>query len=70
MSALPPAPNPLVPGIVYHGLLPIRFGLKAYLDFCHQFDRVLADLEARYPGRPRVLTLAARNKKMVKRRPK
>ncbi len=69
MSALPPAANPLVPGVVCPGLLPIRFGLKAYLDFCHQFDRALADLEARYPGKPRVLTLEARNK-MVKRRPK
>jgi hypothetical protein len=49
--------------------LPIRFGLKPYLDLCHKFDRALADLEARYPGKPRVLTLEVRNK-LGKRRPK
>jgi hypothetical protein len=69
MSALPPAANPLVPGFVYAGLLPIRFGLKPYLDLCHQFDQALADLEARYPGKPRMMTLEARNK-LGKRRPK
>jgi hypothetical protein len=50
-------------------LRPIRFGLKPYLEFCHAFDRALAELEARYPGTPRLLTLEARNKKL-KRRPK
>jgi hypothetical protein len=69
MSALPPTANPLVPGVVCTGLLPIRFGLKAYFELCHKFDRELAELEARYPGKPRVLTLEARNK-MRKRRPK
>jgi len=69
MSALPPAANSLVPGVVCPGLLPIRFGLKAYLDFCHQFDRALADLESRYPGKPRMLTLQVRNK-LGKRTPK
>jgi hypothetical protein len=69
MSALPPAANPLVPAVACIGLLPIRFGLKPYLDLCHKFDQALADLEARYPAKPRVLTLEARNK-MGKRRPK
>jgi hypothetical protein len=69
MSALPPAANPLVPGVVCIGLLPIRFGLKPYLDLCHKFDAALAELEARSPGKPHVLTLEARNKK-VKHRPK
>jgi hypothetical protein len=69
MSASPSAPNPLVPGVVCVGLLPVRFGLKPYLDLCHKFDQALADLEARYPGKPRVLTLEVRNK-IGKRRPK
>ena len=69
MYVLPPATNPLVPGVACPGLLPIRFGLKAYLELCHEFDRALADLEARYPGKPRVLTLEARNKRL-RRRPK
>jgi hypothetical protein len=69
MSAMPPAPNPLVPGVVCTGLLPIRFGLKPYFDLCHKFDRALAELEARYPGKPRVLTLEMRNK-LAKRKPK
>lgn len=69
MSALPPTANPLVPGVVCPGLLPIRFGLKAYIDLCHKFDQALADLEARYPGKPRVLTLEVRNK-LGKRHPK
>lgn len=69
MSALPPTANPLVPEVAYAGLLPIRFGLKPYLDLCHKFDAALADLEARYPGKPQVLTLEARNKK-VKHKPK
>jgi hypothetical protein len=63
------AVNPLVPGTVSYGLRPVRFGLKPYLEFCHAFDRALAELEARYPGKPVVLTLEARNKKL-KRRPK
>jgi hypothetical protein len=70
MSALPPAANPLVPGVVCPGLLPIRFGLKAYLDLCRKFDEALAELETRYPGKPRVLTLEARQKIAPKRRPK
>jgi hypothetical protein len=69
MSALPPAANPLVPGVVCTGLLPIRFGLKPYFELCHKFDQSLAELEARYPGKPRALTLEVRNK-MGKRRPK
>jgi hypothetical protein len=69
MSALPPVAKPLVPSVVCPGLLPIRFGLKAYLELCHKFDQALADLEALYPGKPRVLTLDARNK-IVERRPK
>jgi hypothetical protein len=69
MSALPPAANPLVPGVVCTGLLPIRFGLKPYLELCHKFDEALTDLETRYPGKRRVLTLEVRNK-MGKRRPK
>jgi hypothetical protein len=69
MYVLPTVANPLIPTIACDGLLPIRFGLKPYIEFCHQFDRALADLEARYPGKPRVLTLSARNKKLH-RKPK
>ena len=69
MSALHSTVKPLVPTVVCPGLLPIRFGLKPYLELCHQFDKALAELEALYPGKPRVLTLEARNKKL-KRRPK
>jgi hypothetical protein len=67
--ALPPPANPLVPGVACPGLLPIRFGLKAYLEFCRGFDEALAELEARYPSKRPLLTLEARNKR-VRRRPK
>ena len=69
MYVLPTAANPLVPAVVSYGLRPIRFGLKPYFELCHAFDRALAELEARYPGKPHVLTLAARNKRL-RRRPK
>jgi hypothetical protein len=49
--------------------MPIRFGLKAYLELCHSFDRALAELEARYPSKRPVLTLESRNKRL-RRRPK
>jgi hypothetical protein len=69
MYVLPTVANPLIPTIACDGLMPIRFPLKSYIDFCHQFDRALADLEARYPGKPKVITLSQRNK-LLKRRPK
>jgi hypothetical protein len=69
MYVLPTVANPLIPTIACDGLLPIRFGLKPYIEFCHQFDRALAALEARYPGKPHVLTLSDRNKRL-KRKPK
>jgi hypothetical protein len=69
MSALPPVANSLVPTVVCPGLLPIRFGLKPYFEFCHRFDAALAELEARYPAKHRVVTLETRNK-VLKRRPK
>lgn len=69
MYAFLPLMIPLVPGLVCPGLPPIRFGLKPYLEFCHAFDQALAELEARYPSRKPLLTLAARNKKL-RRRPK
>jgi len=68
VSALPPA-NPLVPALACPGLLPIRFGLKPYLELCHSFDQALAELEARYPSKRPVLTLEGRNKRL-RRRPK
>ena len=69
MHALPPAVNPLVPAIGSHWLPPIQFGLKSYLELCHSFEQALADLEARFPSHPRILTMEARNKRL-KRRPK
>jgi hypothetical protein len=69
MYVLPPAANPLVPAINSAWLLPIRFGIKPYLELCHSFDLALADLEARYPANRPVLTLSARNKRL-QRRPK
>jgi hypothetical protein len=69
MYVLPTVANPLIPTTTCDGLLPIRFPLRSYIDFCHQFDKALADLEARYPGRPRAITLSER-KKLLKRRPK
>jgi hypothetical protein len=69
VSAKPPSVNPLVPEVSHSGLLPIRFGLKPFLDLCQNFDRALAELEARYPSRRPLLTLQARNKRL-KRRPK
>ena len=69
MYALPPPANPLVPAVASHGLLPIRFGLKPYLELCHRFDQALAELESRYPSRRPLLTLQARNQRL-KRRPK
>jgi hypothetical protein len=59
----------LVPGVASPWLLPIRFGLKPYIELCHSFDRALAELEARYPSHRPVLTLDARNKRL-RRRPK
>jgi hypothetical protein len=69
MSALPPVAKSLVPAVVCPGLLPIRFGLKPYLDLCHKFDAALAELEVRYPGKKRIITLETRNK-LLKRRPR
>jgi hypothetical protein len=69
MYVLPTVANPLIPTTACDGLLPIRFSLKSYIDFCHQVDRALEDLETRYPGKPKVLTLSARNK-MLKHKPK
>jgi hypothetical protein len=69
MYVLPTVANPLIPTIACDGLLPIRFPLKPYIDLCHQFARALADLESRYPGKPRAITLSQRNK-LLKRRPK
>jgi hypothetical protein len=69
MSALPPVAKSLVPAVVCPGLLPIRFGLKAYLELGHKFDAALAELEARFPAKHRVVTLETRNK-FLKRRPK
>lgn len=69
MSALNPTVNPLVPAVTYPGLLPIQFGLKPYLALCQKFDAALLELESRYPGKPRVISLETRNK-LLKRRPK
>jgi hypothetical protein len=69
VSALPSPANPLVPEIAFHGLVPIRFGLKPYLELCKKFDLALAELEARYPSRRATLSLEARNKRL-QRRPK
>jgi hypothetical protein len=66
---LPQSANPLVPGVDCPGLLPVRFALKPFLQLCHSFDQALAELEARYPSKRPVLTLAARNKRL-RRRPK
>ena len=41
MYVLPPAANPLVPATDSDWLLPIRFGIKPYLELCHSFDRRL-----------------------------
>lgn len=69
MHALPPAANPLVPRANRTWLPPLRFGVKPYLELCRSLDQALAELEARYPPHPRVLTLEARNKKL-RRKPK
>jgi hypothetical protein len=69
MYVLSLATNPLVPTANCPGLLPIRFGLRPYFELCRKFDQALSELEARYPGRPRVLTLSTRNK-LLRRRPK
>ena len=69
MYALPPPANPLTPEVVCTGLLPIRFGLRPYLELCESFDAALANLEARYPSKRPLLTLESRNKRM-QRRPK
>jgi hypothetical protein len=59
----------LVPDVAYSGLLPIRFGLKPYLELCRSFDQALAELESRYPSKRPMLSLEGRNKR-IKRRPK
>jgi hypothetical protein len=68
MPTLPPAANSLRPRTASPWLAPIRFGVKPYLELCRSFDEALAELEARYPSHPRVLTLAARNKRLKRKR--
>lgn len=61
MPTFPSAANPLLPLTTSPWLAPIRFGVKPYLKFCRSFDKALAELEARYPSHPRVLTLQQRD---------
>ena len=68
MHSLPPT-APLIASADSPWLMPIRFGLRPYLELCHNFDRALAELEARFPSHRPLLTLQARNKHL-KRRPK
>ena len=68
MPTLPPAANPLLPRTASPWLTPIRFGVKPYLDFCRSFDQALAELEARYPSRVKMLTIEGRNKKLKRKR--
>jgi hypothetical protein len=67
MSALPPAVNPLVVGDNW--LPPLRFRPQSYLELSESFDKVLRELEARFPSHRPLLTLESRNKKL-RRRPK
>jgi hypothetical protein len=68
MPAQPQSTHALVP-VAFPGLMPIRFGIKPYVEFCQSFDAALKDLEARYPSKRPVLSLANRNKR-VRRSPK
>jgi hypothetical protein len=71
MNTLPPVANPVSVRLPRPYLPPIKFRAKAYASFCERFDQALADLEARYPGRPAPLTIEARQKRLKKkRRPK
>jgi hypothetical protein len=69
MHALPPVANPLAPRFARSYLPPIRFRAKAYVKFYLTVDQGLAELEARYPSRAPMLTIAGRAKRL-KRRPK
>jgi hypothetical protein len=67
-----PQPHPIhasVPDLIFPGLMPIRFGIKPYIELCQSFDAALKGLEARYPSKRPVLTLATRSK-LVRRNPK
>jgi hypothetical protein len=55
--------------IVHRPLPPIRFRAKPFQEFARSFEQALAELEARYPARVRMLTIADR-KKILHRRPK
>ena len=69
MHALPPLANPLTPRKERSWLPPVRFRAKAFIRLCMEFDKALADLEARYPSPPVLLTIEGRAKRL-KRRPK
>jgi hypothetical protein len=69
MPTLPPAANSLLPRTASPWLAPIRFGVKPFFELCRSFDQSLAELEARYPSHPPVLTLTMRTKRL-NRKPK
>lgn len=70
MPTLPPAANPLLPTTASPWLAPIRFGVKAYLEFNRSFDESLAELEARYPSHTRMLTIEGRQTKLDRKQKK
>ena len=55
--------------IVHRSLPAIRFRAKPFREFTRAFDEALAELEARYPTRVTMLTIADR-KKILRRRPR
>jgi hypothetical protein len=55
--------------IVNPSLPPIRFRAKPFHEFSRAFEAALAELEARYPARTRMLSISDR-KKRLRRRPK
>ena len=69
MHALPPVANPLAPRNERSWLPPVRFRAKPFLKFSLAVDQALAELEARYPSKPLLLTIEGRAKRL-KRKPK
>lgn len=59
----------LQPNMRSHGLPPLRFRLKPFLELSLSFSEALIELEEKY-ARPRVLSLQTREELVPKKRPR
>ena len=60
----------LLPRQSHYWLPPLRFRLGPYLELSRSFAAALGELEAKYPPRRRVFTVADRQHALLKRRPR